>query len=259
MVGTMGFRREPLVMTVTIAVVVAALVGGQAMTSTAARTLPMLTADTTSPLQVLTIGDSIMRGHGLTQAQAWPSLLAGSEGWTVTNAGCDGAGVLSVGDANQCTGNYEGIIDAAAGLNPDIIIFEGSSNDFGEDAPALLAATISELHTLRADFPDTEIVGLSTLWGYSDPPAQIAQVNAEVDMAVTAVGGTYVDVGQPMHGHPEWMQADDVHPNADGQAVLATTIQTAIENAVKNALAHVRTDVERVARLDTLLLAGRFR
>lgn len=249
----MSTHRQSLAVSAIVAIAVAALVAGQAITASAAGIVSALSAGTKSPLQVLTIGDSIMRGHGLPDGQAWPYLLATSEGWTVTNAACDGAGILIVGDATQCTGNFDGIVNAVSSLHPDIVIFEGSSNDFGEDNSALLAATISELHTSRADFPDAQIVGLSTLWGYTDPPGQLAQVNSQVEQAVTMVGGTYVDIGQPMQGHPELMQADDVHPNAQGQAVLAATIQIAIATAVNSALKHARMNAVRVARLDELL------
>ena len=45
---------------------------------------------------------------------------------------------------------------------------------------------------------------------------------------MTAVGGHYLDIGQPLGGHPELMQDDDVHPTVAGQVVLAGTIQAAI-------------------------------
>jgi acyl-CoA thioesterase-1 len=205
-------------------------------------------------LTVLTIGDSIMNGHGLPEGEAWPFLLAANEGWTLANAACDGVGVIASGDPGECNSTYTGVIAAAANLHPDIVIFEGSSNDFGQDNAALLTATESDLKMLRAEFPSAEIIGLSTLWGYTDPPAQLAQVNAQVQQAVTEVGGAYVDIGQPMSGHPEWMQADDVHPDAAGQAVLASTIQTAIQTEVDKVLKEQREAIDKV---DALIQSGR--
>jgi acyl-CoA thioesterase-1 len=189
-------------------------------------------------LTVLTIGDSIMNGHGLPEGEAWPFLLAANEGWTLANAACDGVGVIASGDPGECNSTYTGVIAAAANLHPDIVIFEGSSNDFGQDNAALLTATESDLKMLRAEFPSAEIIGLSTLWGYTDPPAQLA----------------YVDIGQPMSGHPEWMQADDVHPDAAGQAVLASTIQTAIQTEVDKVLKEQREAIDKV---DALIQSGR--
>jgi acyl-CoA thioesterase-1 len=187
-------------------------------------------------LKVLTIGDSIMNGFRLSAGQAWPSLVAINDGFTVTNDACDGAGVVAIGAYDECDSTFGGVISSAAALDPDIVIFEGSSNDFGEDNADLVAATTADLQAIRTEFPKAEIVGLSTLWGFDDPPDQLADVNAQVKQAVTEVGGTFVDIGQPMFDHPELMQWDDVHPDADGQAVLATTIEAAIQPAIAVAL-----------------------
>lgn len=187
------------------------------------------------PTSVLTIGDSIMKGFGLPDGEAWPYLVSANDGWTLTTVACDGAGVLQVGSPNDCAENFAGVIAGVADEHPDVVIFEGSSNDFGLSNTELLAATISELASIKAEFPDAQIIGLSTLWGYSAAPGQLADVNSQVQQAVQQVGGTYIDIGQPMFGHPELMQGDDVHPNTAGQVVLATAIQTAVNSALEAA------------------------
>jgi lysophospholipase L1-like esterase len=206
-----------------------------------------------SSLQVLTIGDSIMNGHGLPAEDAWPYLVAATDGWSVTNDGCDGAGVLTSGDPAKCDSNYAGIIGATANLQPGIVIIEGSSNDFGQNNSDLLTATVTELKEIKSEFPSAQIVGLSTLWGSTAPPAQLVQVNSQIETAVEQVGGTYIDIGQPMEGHPELMQTDDVHPNAAGQLVLATTIQVALQKIERAALGEQRTAEARVARMNDLV------
>ena len=207
-------------------------------------------------LQVLTIGDSIMNGHGLPSGDAWPYLVASVEGWDVTNDGCDGAGVLTPGDPAKCDSDYAGIISASAAMSPNIVIIEGSSNDFDLDNSALLVATISEVQSIKFEFPSAQIVGLSTLWGSTVPQAELAQVNAQVKVAVTDAGGTYLDIGQPMEGHPELMQADDVHPTAAGQAVLATTIEHALGPVERAAIEAEQADAARVARVHELVALG---
>jgi acyl-CoA thioesterase I len=208
-------------------------------------------------LQVLTIGDSIMNGHGLPAGEAWPYLVAADYGWNLDNDACDGVGVIAVGDPAKCNSNYTGVIAAASTMTPDIVIFEGSSNDFGQDDAQLLAGTIADLQALRTEFPQAEIVGLSTLWGAGGPPAPVAAVNAQVQQAVEDVGGTYLDIGQPMETHPEMMQFDNVHPNASGQALIATTIEAAIKPVVADALKHQQEAAARAARIDQLLAIGR--
>src|SRR5450830_1457250 len=177
--------------------------------------------------QVLTIGDSIMKGFGLPAAQAWPALIAAKNGWDLATLACNGAGFLTIGSAQDCDDNFLGVVGAAAALHPDIVIISGSSNDFGEENTALLDTTVAALARLRAEFPNAEIIGLSTIWGDTALPAQLAQIDAQVAQAAEQVGGTYLDVGQPLSGHPELMQADDVHPTAAGQFILGAAIQGA--------------------------------
>jgi acyl-CoA thioesterase-1 len=236
-------------MTIIAAAACAAMVALSAAPASAATHAVAATGPTTT---VLTIGDSIMNGFGLADGSDWPTLLGQSESWSVTNAACDGAGVLQVGAPSECDSDFAGIIDSESTMQPDIVIFEGSSNDLGISNSALLAATIAELQTIHADFPSAQIVGLSTLWGYSTVPGQLAQIDSQVQQAVEAVGGTYIDLGQPFQGHPELMQASDVHPTAAGQALLAAAIQKDLEPAVA-ALQKSRTAAGDVAQLGDLV------
>jgi acyl-CoA thioesterase-1 len=235
-----------------------ALLGQLAPSSTSATAANTTTAPSALPaLQVLTIGDSIMNGHGVAAGEAWPYLVAANDGWSLDNDACDGVGVIALGDPAECNSTYTGVIADASTMTPDIVIFEGSSNDFGQDDAQLLAGTITDLRALRTEFPQAEIVGLSTLWGAGGAPGQLVAVNAQVKQAVEDVGGTYLDIGQPMATHPEMMQADNVHPNAAGQALIATTIEAAIKPVVADAVKHQREAAAQAARINQLLAIGR--
>ena len=183
-------------------------------------------------MRVLTIGDSIMNGFGLNPADAWPELLSTANGWHLTSLACDGAGFLAPGSPDECGNTFDAVIRSAAvpdsAPHPDLIIIEGSSNDFGQPNPQLLAATQSALTDLRSEFPDAEIIGLSTVWSETKPPLQLADINSQMQQAVTAVGGHYLDIAQPFSEQPQLLQNDDVHPTVTGQQVLASTIQAAI-------------------------------
>jgi acyl-CoA thioesterase-1 len=181
-----------------------------------------------APMQVLTIGDSIMKGYGLSPADAWPERISAANGWDLTTLACDGAGFVDLGNPAECGDTLVDIVRSAATLHPDLIIIEGSSNDLEHPNSELLAATTSALTILRSEFPNAEIIGLSAIWPATDPPAQLADINSQVQQAVTAVGGHYLDIGQPLVAHSKLMQDDDIHPTVAGQVVLATAIQTAI-------------------------------
>ena len=189
----------------------------------------------TAPLRVLAIGDSIMKGFGVEPSQAWPELISQQDGWSLTALACNGAGFLAIGAANDCNSNFPSIVKGASAQQPDLVIIEGSSNDFGMSNSALLESTVSAASDLQAEFPRSKIVGLSAVWGDTTVPDEIAEINSQVQQAMTQVGGTYVDVGQPLSGHPELMQGDDVHPTAAGQQVLAAAVKEALISAAQAA------------------------
>ena len=197
--------------------------------------MPMTPQAVTAAPQVLAIGDSIMKGFGLPAAQAWPALLAAQNGWDLTTLACNGAGFRTLGSTQDCGNNFSGVVTTAVALHPDIVLISGSSNDFGENNTALSGSTTTALTRLRAEFPNALIIGISTVWSDTTPPAQLAQINSQVEQAVEQVGGTYLDIGQPLSGHPEWMQADDVHPTAAGQQALDVAIQGAFAAAEQTA------------------------
>jgi acyl-CoA thioesterase I len=189
--------------------------------------LPAAAPPATVP--VVTIGDSIMAGFGLPSGQDWPTLLGAADGVTVTNLGCSGGGFIAVG---SCGSDFEGLVSAAAAADPGVVIVEGSDNDGGQSAAALDKATTATVAAIHRAIPGALIVGLSTLWDQpSSAPAEISDSSAAVQTAVEAVGGTYVDIGQPLQGHTDLLQDDDEHPTVSGQQVLLADVSSALQVA----------------------------
>ena len=171
---------------------------------------------------LVTIGDSIMAGYGLHADAAWPSLLQLRKGVTVTNLGCSGAGFTRPGDCGQ---DFAGLIPQAMSQRPSIIIIQSSDNDAAADASDIDDATNRTVDALHSALPSAQIVGLSTLWDQpSSPPATIASSSASLEQAVQAVGGVFVDIGQPLASQNGLLQADDEHPTPAGQQVLLQRI-----------------------------------
>jgi len=188
------------------------------------------TSSATRPV-VVAIGDSIMKGHGLSPAEAWPAMLAASNKWDLTNLACDGAGFVASGDDNDCGGDFSGLVSEATALHPDLILISGSSNDLGIDNAQLSTQTESVVSSLRAELPKTTIVGISTVWNDTVAPDQMDDINEQVRSAILAAKGTYLDIGQPLAGHRSWLQSDDIHPTDRGQQQLAKVIAGAIRSA----------------------------
>ncbi|MHB1172180.1 MAG: SGNH/GDSL hydrolase family protein [Lacisediminihabitans sp.] len=204
---------------------------GPHATATSTSTAAASAAASAAEPVVVAIGDSIMKGNGLSPAEAWPALLGQDNHWAITNLACDGAGFATTGDLSDCDDVFSGLVSRAVALHPALILISGSSNDLGIDNGELLKQTVAALQTLRTDLPAATIVGISTVWNDTAAPDQVNDINGQVRQAVEDVHGIYLDIGQPLTGHPEWLQSDDVHPTTDGQRVLATAIGDAIRSA----------------------------
>jgi acyl-CoA thioesterase I len=180
-------------------------------------------ASATRPV-VVAIGDSIMEGHGLSADQAWVASIAKQDGWQLTNLASDGSGFLKVGKKGDTFADQARV---AIAMHPSVVVVSGSSNDLGEPNSALAAATTATLRALRLALPTARIIAVSAVWGATALPAQMTDINDQVQAAVAAVGGEYLNIGQPLSGHPELMQSDAVHPTAAGQLVLARAVAAA--------------------------------
>lgn len=181
------------------------------------------------PLRVVALGDSVMSGFGLSPDEAWPELLGARADLDLVNLACAGDGFVVTGD---CGTAYSGFVPAVAALQPQLILVESSSNDFWEDGDEIRTDTADTVWALHDAAPDARIVGLSTIWN-DDPnvPDDTTVTSDALRDAVDAVGGIFVDVGQPLVGHPEWMQPDDVHPTPRGQRAIEQTVMSALQDA----------------------------
>jgi acyl-CoA thioesterase-1 len=178
-------------------------------------------AEHTRP-QVVAIGDSIAVGKGVRPGEAWPALIAAQHGWALTDVAVSGSGFVKAGWNGQ---TYRQQVDTALGLHPDYILIAATRNDRDQD-PALVVASAGRLlGELRDAFPRARVIGITAIWGADRPPATLQTVDGILERAVTAVHGTFLDIGYPLAGHPELVQADGIHPNAAGERAVATVIE----------------------------------
>lgn len=205
------------------------MLSGVVLSGCAAATAdPASRAPGTEPV-IVTIGDSIMSGHGLDDGEDWPTMLSKRTGIVIDNLACSGAGFIAVG---SCGKDFAGLVDAAVEDDPTLVIVQGSDNDVGHTDAAITAATRSTVDGIHRAMPSAELVGLSTLWNPSEPkPAEIDVSSAAVRAAVTALGGTYIDIGQPLRGDPSLLQDDDEHPTVAGQQRLVHVIRIELKHA----------------------------
>jgi acyl-CoA thioesterase I len=196
---------------------------------------PKSTSETSIPAQpeplAVYIGDSYTQG-----SEKWPDMVSEAQGWNEVNLGRGGTGYWErlTGDAasegcglDVCP-SFAEMAAIAVKRQPDIVIVAGGRNDGGRDITDAAQDTFSKL---REGLPDARIVAVQPMWDASDEPAFLTDYGKVIKNEVEAVDGEYLKIGTPLKGRPELVQADGVHPTAEGQEVIATAVNKALSRS----------------------------
>lgn len=185
----------------------------------------------------LFLGDSYTAGAGAsTTSRRWTSLLATKRGWLEANYARGGTGYLKTATTNGCGLTYcptftEMAAEAVAAA-PDLVVVAGGRNDLTlvtTDPTAVHRAVLDTFALLRAGLPSARIYAVTPMWDATTPPAVLQTLRSWVLEAAAAQGVTVVDGAETwLVGHPEWITADNVHPDDAGYAVLAQRIDAGV-------------------------------
>lgn len=172
------------------------------------------------------LGDDWTRGTGASaNSKRFTTLLCEQLGARELNYGVDGTGYAKRGPDG---GQYARRVTQLVADHPDVVVVSGGRND-STDNPATARDEVAELFaTLRAKLPDAVLVAVAPFWGDSDQPPEMVALGAAIEDGVTAAGGTYLDLEDPIHGHPGFM-ADLADPNDDGYAAIAAALAPELE------------------------------
>jgi lysophospholipase L1-like esterase len=182
---------------------------------------PSGSADGGTPT-VAFLGDDWTVGSGAsTKAKRWTSLVSKALDLHEVNLGVEGAGYAQkVAD----DGSYSGQVAGAVKADPDVVVVSGGRND-AYLTPATVKADATELFAdLHAKLPRARIVAVAPFWGDSAFPAPLTAIAKTIRTAVTAAGGTYLDIADPIRGHPEDM-SDAADPDDSGYAAVAKAVE----------------------------------
>jgi len=212
---------------VTLGVVAYALVPAPAPASVAVPTAKPSATKTAAPKTVVAfIGDSYTSGTGATvPTKRWSTLLSSSMGWTEANLGKGGTGYFNAGTS----ANYKGSIQQAVDAKPSIVVVSGGRNDVGYGYDRFAPAVADFFATLRAALPKAKIIVTSPIYDDDAGPAAVADLAASVKADAEQAGASYVDIGEPLLGHADFVAADGVHPNDAGHAAIYTAVKQAVE------------------------------
>lgn len=168
------------------------------------------------------LGDSYTEGSGSSEgALRWTTRLSQAQGWHELNFGFRGTNYGTAG-ADPAGTPYTARVRSVVDARPNIVIVSGGSNDRDTDQSEGIATTFEEL---RAGLPEAQIIALSPFWKSEALPVNLTKIAGQVQRSVESVGGRYVDIHNPLQGHPEMLVADGVHPNDAGHQRIADTVQ----------------------------------
>lgn len=174
-----------------------------------------------SPKVVAFLGDEYTAGTGASdRSHGFIALVSTRLGVTERDFGVKFGGYAKhSGDGTR----YADRVGKIVAARPDIVLVTGGRNDTSDDPATLTKAVADVFATLHQRLPKATLVAVAPFWGDSDQPPALAAVAKAVKAGVLAAGGHYLDIADPLHGHPEWM-ADGADPNNRGYASIATAI-----------------------------------
>jgi GDSL-like lipase/acylhydrolase family protein len=195
--------------------------------SASATSTPTSASSAPSGPVVAFLGDDFLGDGASSNANRWTSIVSADFGWTEKDFGFAGTGYSTGGTVAGGT-PYTARIAALAATNPSIVIVEGGRYDIeSPNGPTKIKTGVTTTFAeLRVALPHATIIAESPTWSLTKPPATLALVAADVKAAVVAVGGRYLDIGEPLVGVPADLGPHAL-PNDAGYALLAKAFETA--------------------------------
>ena len=189
---------------------------------------------------ILVLGDSLSQGFGLTPSEAYPILLAKK----LRAAGLN----FQVTNASAAGGTTEGGLErlpAHLKRKIDIFIVELGINDAFRGVPVdQIQNNLQQLvDKVKARNPRVRVV----IAGMQLP-------NHAADDYVSAFGKMFADLAaknraalvpyllQSVAGDPSMNLSDGIHPNADGQKILAETVWYVLEPVAREVTSHEKLE-----------------
>ncbi|MFC4243333.1 SGNH/GDSL hydrolase family protein [Gryllotalpicola reticulitermitis] len=185
---------------------------------------PSTAATPTTRPTVAFVGDGYAESLDASSPEkGFPALVGKAEGWKVDVIACTNAGYIVSGD---CGTNYAGLIPKIVAEKPSIVVVTGGRNDTPQSQSTASAAN-SFYSQLSSALPAATIYAVSPVWDSTQGPLPLGVVQSSVKAAAAGNGATYLDIGEPLRGHPEYISSGVV-PNDAGYAAIALAIEAAL-------------------------------
>ncbi len=182
-------------------------------------------------LKLLVLGDSLSAGYGLKQADAFPSQLEAA-----MRAAGTAVRVINAGVSGDTTAGGRARLGWSLADTPDAMILELGANDGlrGLDP----AQTRANLDAILAEAAKRNLPVL--LAGMKAPPNLGREYAAEfeaiyTDLATARGAALYPFFLEGVAAVPALNQADGIHPNGEGVAVIVKRMQGAVADLLRRA------------------------
>jgi len=160
------------------------------------------------------LGDSLTAGYGLEPEEAYPARIE-IKGMTMLNLGVSGS---KTGDGLQRLKDY-----FRAGGNPRLVVIALGANDILQGtAPGVVEAN------LAGAIQECKSRGVPVLLCGIRIPGKFGTDGIFEKAARDGHAPLLEDLMQGVLGHDDLLQDDDMHPNAEGQKVIAGKMQAAL-------------------------------
>lgn len=201
-------------------------------------------------IKVACVGDSITYGHGVEnwKENNYPAVLQELLGddYHVANFGSSGACVNPDGDQPYISRDvYQESLDYDA----DILIFMLGTNDSKPENWTDMDAFMEDYMELLGTYLDREnppvvYIGLCAeayyaedtdpstgIASYDIQPAIVDEIAERLELMPTSSVYPFsvIDIHSLTEAHPEWFEADGIHPNADGAKAIAEAVADAMK------------------------------
>ena len=182
---------------------------------------------------VLIVGDSYTKGSGSYDGHhGWAQDLVADLHWDATIDGIGGSGYANTAGTGSARFTYASRIRAHRDLHPELVLVQGSQNDWLVGADRLRSTVESTLRLARQQWPDAVVVAMGP--SAPQPRAQsTAGIGAAVAAGARAAGVTYIDPLERRwfteRNSPGYATPDGEHLTDAGYRYLAGRVASALD------------------------------
>ena len=183
----------------------------------------------TAPQRVAFLGDSYAFGHGASEpSKRWANLVSLNKGWSEANLSRDNTNYSTAGEPGFTS--YRARLNAVVATGAQIVVVSGGRNDVGVEVAQFRGDVRATFAGIRAGLPKARLIVVSPTWGNDPAPQRMTALISIVKEEAKRAGATYLDIGEPMFGHPSMMDVDGWHPNDAGHAAIAAAVEKALRS-----------------------------